>query len=395
LCICLTFDILLYDRDVGYGDFKMIPDISTLRLASWLDKTAYVTCDVVDPKSNRLVPVAPRSILRRQVSALQKHGFMGVGASELEYFMYKDSYEDAYKKGYRGLEHMGYYLADYHQLQSTREEKLNAVMRRHLKASGVPIESSKGEYGRGQHELNVKYSDVLTMSDRHSVYKQAFKETAQQLGMSVTFMAKPHTDQSGNSCHLHLNLADMQGRNLFAGNEDFDGIKCSKIFKHFLGGWIKHTPSLMPFYAPTINSYKRFAIASWAPTRLGWSADNRSAGFRVVGEGPSLRIECRLPGADANPYLAFAAALASGLDGVVNQIEPSRQGHENLNLDDSIPLLPRTLAEANQLLRNSPFARSAFGEDVVEHYTHYFDHEVASFERAVTDWERARYFEQI
>jgi glutamine synthetase len=381
--------------DVGYGDFKLIPDLSTLRHASWLDKTAYVTCDVVNPKTKGLVPIAPRSILRKQIGRLQEAGYTAVGASELEYFMYKDSYEEAFKKGYRGLESYGYYLADYHMLQSTREEKLNAVMRRHLKASGVPVESSKGEYGRGQHELNVRYADVLTMSDRHTVYKQSFKEVASQMGMSVTFMAKPHSDQSGNSCHLHVNLADPNGRNIFAGNEDFYGIKCSPFFRYFLGGWIKHTPSLMPFYAPTINSYKRFAIASWAPTRLGWSADNRTAGFRIVGEGPSLRIECRLPGADANPYLAFSAAVASGLDGILNKIEPDDPGHENLDEDPSIPLLPRTLAEATSLFQKSDFARSTFGNDVVDHYAHFFDSECQSFDRAVTDWERTRYFEQI
>lgn len=328
--------------------------------------------------------------MRRQCARLKKHGFSGIGASELEYFLYHDSYEQAHQKGYRRLEAYGGSLGDYQMLQATRTEKFNGAMRRHLKSSGVPVESSKGEYGRGQNELNIRYADVLTMSDRHVVYKQAFREVASELGISVTFMAKPHSDQSGNSCHLHINLADLNGKNIFAGNEEFDGVLCSPTFRHFLGGWIKHTPALMPFYAPTINSYKRFYASSWAPTRLGWSVDNRTAGFRVVGQGDSLRIECRIPGADANPYLAYAAAIASGLDGVLNKIEPGHAGAPSSSVS-----LPQSLTDAVALLRESSFARNTFGDDVVDHYTHYYESEVASFDRTVTDWERSRYFEQI
>lgn len=381
-------------RERGYGDFEMKPDMSTLRIASWLDKTAHVICDVVDPKTHKPVAVAPRSILLNQVDKARQLGYQGVGASELEYFMYKDSYEEAHNKGYKGLDHFGYYLGDYHMLQSTREEALNAVMRQHLKKSGVPIENSKGEYGFGQHELNVKYSDLLTMSDRHMIYKTCFKEVAQKLGMAVTFMAKPHASQSGSSCHLHVNLSNLEGQNLFPGDNDLEGIKCSDTFRHFLGGWIKHTPDLMPFYAPTINSYKRFAAASWAPTRLAWSADNRTAGFRIVGSGKSLRIECRLPGADANPYLAFAATLAAGLDGVQNKIEPARAGNGNVYHDETSAPLPHSLQEATLRFKNSAFTRKAFGDDVVDHYSHYYQTECDAYDKAVTDWERARYFEQ-
>jgi glutamine synthetase len=389
-----ALEFLVY-RDRGYGDFAMVPDVSTLRVASWLDKTAHVICNVIDPKTRKPVSVAPRSILLGQVDKAHQLGYQGVGASELEYFMYKDSYEEAHKKGYKGLDHFGYYLGDYHMLQSTREEKLNAVMRRELKKSGVPIENSKGEYGFGQHELNIRYADVLTMSDRHMVYKTCFKEVAQKLGMAVTFMAKPHASQSGSSCHLHVNLSDLDGNNLFHGNDDLEGIKCSEIFRHFLGGWIRNTPDLIPFYAPTINSYKRFAAASWAPTRLAWSVDNRTAGFRIVGEGKALRIEFRLPGADANPYLAFAAALASGLDGVLNKIEPTLAGAGNFYLDKTSAPLPSSLQEATLRFKNSDFARKTFGDDVVDHYAHFYQTECDSFDKAVTDWERARYFEQV
>lgn len=376
-----------------------------MRIASWLDRTVHVTCDVVDPKKKELVGLAPRSVLRRQLAQLKREpltaNFTPLGASELEYFLYNDSFETAHKKGYQGLESVGYYPADYHMLQSGREEKLNAAMRRHLKDSGIPVESSKGEYGRGQYELNIRYADVLTMGDRHMVYKQAFKDVASQSGLSVTFMAKPHSDQSGSSCHLHVNLADEHGVNAFAGTEDFHGIKCSPTFRHFLGGWLACAPELMAFYAPTINSYKRIVNSPWASQPLSWNPENRSAAFRVVGEGQSLRIECRLPGADINPYLAFAAAVASGAHGIVNKIEPTTAAtlvSENDNLLSDDPqqrlYLPTSLAEAAQQLRNSNFARASFGDDVVDHYAHLFESECRSFDRAVTNWERARYFEQ-
>ena len=308
--------------------------------------------------------------------------------------MYNDSYEAAHKKGYRSLESVGYYPADYHMLQAGREEKLNATMRRHLKASGIPVESSKGEYGRGQHELNIRYADVITMSDRHIVYKQAFKDVASQMGLSVTFMAKPHSDQSGSSCHLHVNLVDENGANAFAGTEDFHGIKCSSTFRHFLGGWLSYTPELTAFYAPTINSYKRVINSSWTFEPIGWNTANRSAAFRVVGEGQSLRLECRLPGADVNPYLAYSAAIASGLEGIINKIEPIGAGgaREYSETQHDAPW-PTSLAEAAHQIRNSDFARKTFGEDVVDHYAHLFESECSSYEKAVTDWERSRYFE--
>jgi glutamine synthetase len=289
---------------------------------------------------------------------------------------------------------VGWYLEDYHLLQGTRLERLNARVRRHLRTSGVPVESSKGEWGLGQHEINVRYADVLTMSDRHVVLKQCVKEVAEQEALAVTFMAKYAADGAGSSCHLHLSLWH-EGKNAFAGEQRVGPVLGSDVFRWFLGGWIARVPDLMVFYAPTVNSYKRYQDASWAPTRLAWSFDNRTAGFRVVGQGPSLRIECRLPGADCNPYLAFAAALASGLDGVRRQVEPPPLFEGDAYAARELPRVPHTLADAIARFAASEFAREVFGAAVVEHYTHFFRTEQAAYDRAVTDWERQRYFERI
>ena len=243
-----------------------------------------------------------------------------MAGSELEYFLFENSYRQAAESGYTGLKPAGWYIEDYHAFQGTRNESFHGAARRHLRDSGVPVENSKGEWGLGQHELNVRYTEVLTMADRHTVYKQCLKEVAEQQGVSVTFMAKYRPDQAGSSCHIHLSLW-KDGQSAFPGDRQ-GGIRCSDTFRWFLGGWIAHMPELMVFYAPTINAYKRYVFQSWAPTKLAWCHDNRTAGFRVVGSGNSLRIECRLAGADCNPYLAYAATLASGLDGIRNQIEP-------------------------------------------------------------------------
>ena len=256
------------------------------------------------------------------------------------------------------------------------------------------VETSKGEWGVGQHELNVRYSEVLPMADNHIVYKQCMKEVADAMGLSVTFMAKFATDQAGSSSHIHMSLW-KDGKNAFAGDQELGPVKGSDLFRWFLGGWIQHVPDVMPFYAPTINSYKRFVDGSWAPTRLAWSYDNRTAGFRVVGSGASLRIECRIPGADCNPYLAFAASLASGLDGIKNKIEPPEIFIGDIYAAAHLPRVPYTLAEATILFENSEFAKNTFGKEVVEHYSHFFKTEQKSYDKSVTDWERRRYFEQI
>jgi glutamine synthetase len=372
--------------ELGYGDFHLVPDIGTLRLASWLDKTAFVVCDVKSEKTHDYVSVAPRSILRRQVEAAKKLGYAGFAATELEHYLFQTSYRQAAQQGYRNLDPAGWYLEDYHILQGTRTEGFHAAARRHLKLSGVPVETSKGEWGRGQHELNIRYAETLDMADRHVVFKQCLKETAEAAGMSVTFMAKLAADSAGSSCHIHFSLW-RDGKNVFENRSD--------LFRWFLGGWIAHVPDVMVFYAPTVNSYKRYVDASWAPTRLAWSDDNRTAGFRVVGQGASLRIECRIPGADCNPYLALAASLACGLDGIERKTEPPECFVGDIYAAKSLPRVPYTLTEAVQLFSTNVFAKKAFGEDVVEHYTHFYRTEAAAYDKAVTDWERQRYFERI
>ena len=376
----------------GYGDFHLAPDLGTLRVAAWLERSALVICDVLDHKSHAPVDAAPRSMLRRQVERASRLGFNAKAGSELEYYLYRNSYRDAAQKTLAQLEPAGWYLEDYHLLQGARTEPFHAQARRALAASGVPVETSKGEWGKGQHELNIRYADVLEMADRQVVYKQCFKELADRLGFAVTFMAKPDAAQAGSSCHMHLSL--WRGtRSAFAGGKR--GAEGSATFRHFLGGWIAHAKELMVCYAPTLNSYKRYQSASWAPTRLAWSHDNRTAGFRVVGAGESLRIECRIPGADVNPYLAYAAALASGLDGIEKRIEPPPAFSGDMYVAADLPTVPATLREATELFAGSAFAREAFGMEAVEHYVHFFRTEQQAFDGAVTDWEYKRYFERI
>lgn len=390
--------------ELGYGDFHCVPDLNTLRMATWLDKSAIVICDVADdqahtdPNAHGHVPVsvAPRSILNRQVAAAAAMGFTAFGASELEYFIFEETYRSAHDKHYVDLKHFADYLEDYHILQGTREEVLNAAARKHLAASGIPVESTKGEWGPGQHELNIRYAEVLTMADHHSLYKQCFKDLAYGLGLAVSFMAKVDERYAGSSSHIHLSLWDAERKtNIFAGEKPIGSVTGSDEFRWFLGGWIAHARELMPFYAPTINSYKRYQSGSWAPISLAWSRDNRTAGFRVIGSGRGLRIESRIPGADINPYLTYAAALASGLDGIRNKIEPPPMFEGDVYSAKKLPRVPHSLREAIDALEGSSFAVETFGSDVIEHYLHFFQTEQDAFDRAVTNWERARYFEQI
>ncbi len=378
----------------GYGDFHLVPDVDTLRRATWLDRTALVLCDVKSDEDHSPVAQAPRSILARQLERATEAGYATAAASELEYYIFEDAYRDAAEKGYHSLKPAGWYIEDYHALQGARVEGFVGAARRHLRDSGVPVENSKGEWGLGQHELNVRYAGALEMADRHVIYKQCLKEIADQMGLSVTFMAKFAADGAGSSCHVHVSLW-KNGKNAFAGAKKLGRIASSNDFRWFLGGWISHAPEMMVLYAPTVNSYKRYQSGSWAPTRLAWSYDNRTAGFRVVGRDQSLRIECRIPGADCNPYLAFAAALASGLDGVAKKTEPPPMFAGDMYGAEDVPHVPTTLRDATDLFASSAFAREAFGDDVVDHYTHFFRTEQAAYDKAVTDWERKRYFERI
>ena len=377
----------------GYGDFRPVPDFDTLRIASWLEKTALVLCDVYQEEANELVPYAPRGILRKQLARAAERGYTAMGASELELYVFKDSYEEIAKKGFINAEPIGRLIEDYHIFQGTKEEHVIGAIRRHLERSGIPVESSKGEWGPGQQEIGLRYAELLEMADRHSIYKHAAKEIAWQLGHSITFMAKWDERYAGSSCHIHMSLWKGD-KPLFKGDEHLGPIQCSPLFRWFLGGWMAHIRELFPFYAPYPSSYKRYVPGSFAPTGIAWSYDNRTAGFRIVGHGSSLRIECRTAGADANPYLAFAATLAAGLDGIEKKTEPPPSFEGDVYGAMELPQVPHFLREAIDELDRSQFAREAFGEDVVEHYLHFFRTEQRKFDSVITDWERKRYFEQ-
>jgi glutamine synthetase len=364
----------------GYGDFSPRPDFETLRVASWQEKTALVLCDLD-------VAVAPRTILRKQVERAAQSGYVAMGASELELYVFKDSYETIAQKGFINLETIGRVIEDYHIFQGTKEEFLIGAIRSHLERSGVPVESSKGEWGPGQQEIGLRYAELVEMSDRHAIYKHAAKEIAWAAGRAVTFMAKWDERFAGSSCHLHMSLWDAdREKALFEGRSD--------VFRWFLGGWMKHIREVFAFYAPYPASYKRYVAGSFAPTGIAWSDDNRTAGFRIVGEGSSLRIECRAAGADANPYLAFAVTLAAGLDGVANRIEPPPKFEGDVYQARELPHVPHSLIEAISELEGSSWARQTLGDDVVDHYLHFFKTEQRKFDAVVTDWERRRYFEQ-
>ena len=382
----------------GYGDVLCKVDWSTLRRATWLEKSAIVLCDVFDETSEEPVAVAPRNVLRRQLARSRERGFVAMGASELEFFAFRESYASANAKGYDKLDTFGHYVEDYHILQGTKTEVLNGAIRRHLDASGVPVEFSKGEWGPGQQEINLRYCELVDMADRHVLYKNAVKEIAAAQGLAVTFMAKWHAEMAGNSMHVHTSLWDPAGaKNLFAGDERLPGSKLrgSKLFRNWLAGLLAHARELALFLAPTVNSYKRFVEGTFAPTAIGWAVDNRTAGFRVVGHGASLRSECRIPGADANPYLAFAALVAAGLDGIERELEPPPMFVGNLYTAEGLPQVPRTIGEAIAAAEGSAFLRKVFGDEVLEHYLHFARIEKRKFDAAVTTWERARYFERI
>jgi glutamine synthetase len=381
--------------DKGYGDFRCLPDFRTLRLASWLDKTALVLCDLYNEDKKQAVEIAPRQILRRQIDRAKTKGFIPMGASELELFIFKETFESAKKKAFHGLETYGWYIEDYHILQGTKEEELVGTIRHHMGQSGVPVEFSKGEWGPGQHEINFRYSDLMEMADRHIIYKHAAKEIAHQQNLALTFMAKWDERFAGSSMHLHVSLWDLKARrNAFIGQKRKGRAQASDLFYHFLGGWMAHAREFMLFYAPYINSYKRYRAGSFAPTGIAWALDNRTVGFRVVGHGDFLRIESRIPGADANPYLAFAASLAAGLDGIENSIEPPDSYDGNAYINSAIPRVSGSLNEAIDEFERSELARKAFGDEIVEHYLHFARTEQRKFDEIVTCWERERFFER-
>ncbi len=379
----------------GYHDFHLWPDMATMRLVPWLEKTAIVLCDV---KNDDGTPVeeAPRQILRRQVQRLAALGYTAKVASELEFYLFRETYDSARVKEYHDLKPWGAYIQDYHILATTRDEGILRQIRNGMNAAGIPVEGSKGEWGFGQEELNLTYSDPLQMADNHVLYKHGAKEIAALNNVAISFMAKWDASQAGSSFHLHSSLWDSNGRAAFWDEQQPLGM--SQTFQQYLAGQLAYTSELMYFYAPFINSYKRYREGTFAPIRLVWGHDNRTCGLRVVGDHNSIRVENRVPGADGNPYLAFAATIAAGIAGIQRQLPlpPMFTGDAyESDAQTNVPRVPGALYEAINLWQNSTLAREAFGERVCAHYLNSAKEEQAAFDRTVTCWERERYFERI
>ncbi|WP_219927199.1 glutamine synthetase family protein [Prauserella shujinwangii] len=381
------FEISSWER--GYGDCVLRPDLGTLRLLPWHEGTALVLCDV-EWVAGGEVSVSPRQVLRRQLDRLAERGLAAYVGTELEFIVFDDSYEDAWRRGYRGLDPANQYNVDYSMLGTARVEPLLRRIRNEMAGAGMYVESAKGECNPGQHEIAFRFAEALATCDNHSIYKTGAKEIAAQEGKSLTFMAK-YNEREGNSCHIHISLRSTEGEPVLAG--DGPG-GFSKLMEHFLAGQLACLREFTYLFAPNINSYKRYVPGSFAPTAVAWGTDNRTCALRVVGHGDSLRVENRVPGGDVNPYLAVAALVAAGLHGIENELplEPELSG--NAYKSDK-PTVPATLRDAARLLGESKLARAAFGDDVVEHYLNAARIEQAAFDAAVTDWERVRGFERL
>jgi glutamine synthetase len=368
----------------GYGDFEMTPDLETLRMMPWHEGTAICLADLGWADGSPVV-ASPRQILRAQLERLAERGLHAFAGTELEFIVFKDTYEEAAEKGYKGLKPANLYNNDYSVLGGSRVEPLLRKIRNQMGAAGMAVESSKGECNDGQHEINFHFGPALRIADEHSIYKTGAKEIAAQEGVAITFMAK-YDAREGNSCHIHLSLRRTDGSALFASDET--------AFERFIAGQLACLRELTLLYAPNVNSYKRFAAGSFAPTAVAWGRDNRTCAVRVVGHGDALRLELRVPGADVNPYLALAAMIASGLHGLDSELtlEPALEGSA---YTADKPHVPSTLDEARNLFAMSDVARAAFGEEVCDHYLNYARVELDAFEAFVTDWERARGFERL
>lgn len=383
--------------ETGYGDLRAVPDLGTLRRAAWLEGTALVLCDALHEQRDEPIAVAPRTILSRQLERARAAGLHPHAGSELEFFLFDETYSTARERGYRDLRTSQSYIEDYHVLSSTFAEPVIGAIRAGVDASAIPVEFSKGEWGPGQHEINLRYAAALEMADRHVIYKLAAKEIAAAQGRALTFMAKWHHDHAGNSLHVHLSLTDDGGTPAFAGEEPLPGtpVQSSATFRHALAGMLEHAQELALLFAPNPNSYKRYQDGTFAPTRVAWSYDNRTVGFRVVGHGDSLRVECRIPGGDANPYLVYAGLIAAALAGIERGAEPEPAFAGDAYAAADLPRIPRSLDEAIERFSQSGFVRDAFGEEVVEHLLHFARTEAAAAARAVTDFERGRWFERV
>jgi len=378
----------------GYGDYTMKPDLSTLCRVPWLEGTALVLCDLLDHHSHEPVPVSPRAILKRQIERLDAMGFSAMMASELEFFMFKETFEEAEAKGYRDLRAISPYNEDYHIFQTTKEEDVMRAIRNGLYGAGIAVENSKGEAWAGQEEINVRYSDALSAADTHVITKNACKEIAWKHGRAITFMAKWDYTAAGSSCHIHQSLWSPDGKKpLFFDKSAQYGM--STIMRHYVAGLLKHASEFTYFLAPNINSYKRFQAGTFAPTKAIWSQDNRTAGYRICGDGTKgVRVECRVGGADLNPYLAFAALLAAGIAGIEEKLELEPEFKGDAYAAKRAREIPRTLRDAATSLNRSKMLRAAFGDDVVDHYVHAAEWEQFEYDRRVTDWEIFRGFER-
>ncbi|WP_416958760.1 glutamine synthetase family protein [Streptomyces sp. Agncl-13] len=375
----------------GYGDFAMHPDLSTLRLVPWNAGTAMLIADLAWNDGSPVV-AAPRQILRRQLERLAEHGFTAQVGTELEFIVFKDTYEQAWDAGYKGLTPANQYNIDYSVLGTGRIEPLLRRIRNDMTVAGLTVESAKGECNPGQHEIVFRYDDALVTCDQHAVYKTGAKEIASQEGVSLTFMAK-YNEREGNSCHIHLSLADADGGNAMAGSSDDPG-GMSEVMRYFLAGQLAALRDFSLLYAPNINSYKRFQPGSFAPTAVAWGYDNRTCALRIVGHGRSMRFENRLPGGDVNPHLAVAGLVAAGLYGIEHKLELPEACSGNAYSGDYAHV-PTNLREAAELWENSPIAKAAFGDEVVAHYRNMARVELEAFDAAVTDWELRRSFERL
>ncbi|HXN59188.1 MAG TPA: glutamine synthetase family protein [Acidimicrobiales bacterium] len=379
--------------DTGYGDVVCLPDYDTARTIPWLPGTAMVVCDLQD-EAGAPVEVSPRQMLRRQLERAAERGLRVCSATELEFFLFQDSYASAAEAGWRGLTPHTSTIEDYQLLQTAREEYVLRRIRNEMRAADIPVEFSKGEAGRGQHEVNVTYDEALSTADRHLVFKNGIKEIAAQEGRAATFMAKWTMDDVGSSCHVHTSLWDIKsGVPLMADSSD--GAALSTLGRRFLAGQIHAAKELAWCAAPTVNSYRRYVPGSWAPTAAVWGEDNRTCGFRVVGHGAGRRVESRIPGADVNPYIVLAASIAAGLYGVDHELDPGEPYGANAYEATDVPRIPSTLVEAIEALRSSEVALEAFGADVHHHLLNTAEQEWLASNRHVTDWELARNFERI
>ncbi len=377
----------------GYGDYTMKPDLSTLRRIPWLEGTALVLCDVLDHHTHNQVAHSPRAMLKKQVQRLEAAGFKAYMASELEFHLFEQSFEELRATGLRAARPISGYNEDYHIFQTTKEEAVMRAIRNGLEGANVPVENSKGEADAGQEEINIRYADALTMADRHAIIKNACKEIAWSKGRALTFMAKYSTEAAGNSCHIHQSLRDLDDKPIFHAPGAEHGM--SETMRHYMAGLLRHADALTYFLAPYINSYKRFAAGTFAPTKAIWSMDNRTAGYRVCGaDSKAVRVECRVGGADLNPYLAMSALLAAGLDGIENRLELEPAFVGDAYHGENVREIPKTLREAATALNDSQMLRAAFGDDVIDHYVHAASWEQAEADREVSDWDLKRGFER-